>query len=304
VVNALTLDTVVLKINNLVLVDGTMTETALVSGLVDNHGIFHIVTSVRNDSNDGVSTHGVLVEEVLLVRALVTNDGNLRILDTVDLVINTVRVGVVRSTHGLLTHLALIHVTGRLVVVGEGSERGNHGEDIRGRNFLMRRETGLEILRQASDFHSELLKSADVLNEGLVDSDSGEVVHRADEAGAGGGEGDRGPHTVGVISDGEDFEVLIESGVSRDLHVTDTSSEGVGLGLGHATDEDTIEEDGNIVAGGGESGISHAEVEEDVEELLLRDVAVVGQETARSREVVKKTARRTIRSVDRAHETP
>lgn len=41
--------------------------------------------------------------------------------------------------HGLLSHLALIHVSGRLVEIGIGREARHHAEDSALSEFLMRR---------------------------------------------------------------------------------------------------------------------------------------------------------------------
>jgi hypothetical protein len=44
-----------------------MTKSSLVSALVDNHSVFHVIASIRDNSNDGVGTVGVLPEIILLI---------------------------------------------------------------------------------------------------------------------------------------------------------------------------------------------------------------------------------------------
>jgi len=117
------------EVVDLGLVDCSMTEAALVRGLVDNHCIVHVVTRVRENSDDGVGAVGKVVQSVGVVEGW-ADDGRLTRLQTVELVVCAVVDGCTRGTHGLLAHLALVHVTGGLVVVGEGRHVGDDGEDV------------------------------------------------------------------------------------------------------------------------------------------------------------------------------
>ncbi|KAJ6261125.1 LOW QUALITY PROTEIN: hypothetical protein Dda_3790 [Drechslerella dactyloides] len=56
------------------LVDGTVSESALVRRLVDNHGVVHVVAGVCDDGNDGVHPVGKVVQAVLYRGALTTGD--------------------------------------------------------------------------------------------------------------------------------------------------------------------------------------------------------------------------------------
>ena len=92
------------KVDLLRLIDGTMTEAALVSGFVQDHSVVHVVTGVRNDSNDCVGTVGEVVETVFVVKRS-SDNRRLTSLQLVRFVVCAVLEGSTRRTHGLLTHL-------------------------------------------------------------------------------------------------------------------------------------------------------------------------------------------------------
>jgi hypothetical protein len=87
-----------------------MTKSSFISTLIDDHGILHVVSCIRDNCNNSISTVGVLPEIVLLI-TLSTDKRLLREENTINLIVHTVRVVVVRSSHSLLSHLALIHIT-------------------------------------------------------------------------------------------------------------------------------------------------------------------------------------------------
>ena len=58
---------------------------------------------------------------------------------SVDLVVHSMLVIVIRSSHSLLGHLALVHVTRRLVVVAEWDGRCDDGQDVEAVEFLVSR---------------------------------------------------------------------------------------------------------------------------------------------------------------------
>lgn len=144
------------------LVDGTVTEATFVSGLVDNHSVVHVVTGVRDNGHHGVHAVGEVVQAVGVVERR-TNDGGLTGLDAVQLVVCTVCDGGTGSTHGLLAHLALVHVTRRLVVVGEGGHVGDDGEDVRRGELDVCGNTGHQVGLHTSNLHEGLLEGTNVV---------------------------------------------------------------------------------------------------------------------------------------------
>lgn len=77
-----------LQVKDIGLVDCTVTETSFVGRLVQDHRVFHVITSVRNDSNYGVGTVGEVVETVMVVK-IGTNNRGLTRLESVHLVVGT-----------------------------------------------------------------------------------------------------------------------------------------------------------------------------------------------------------------------
>lgn len=77
-----------LQVKDIGLVDCTITKPSLVGRLVQDHCVFHVITRVRDDSNDGVGTVGEVVETVVVVK-IGTNDGGLTRLESVHLVVGT-----------------------------------------------------------------------------------------------------------------------------------------------------------------------------------------------------------------------
>ena len=108
-----------LKIANVRLIDTPMGEASVVSSLVNDHRVLHVVPSVADNSDDGIRTRRAQVEIILQVLSR-TNQGRLREKKPVDLVVHAIRVGVVGCAHCLFGHLALVHVTRALIVVAEG----------------------------------------------------------------------------------------------------------------------------------------------------------------------------------------
>ena len=113
-----------------------MAKSYLISTLVDYHSIFHVITSIRNDSNDGVGTMGVLPEIILFI-TLSANQRLLREKNSIDFVIHTERMIVVGCSHCLFSHLALIHVTRRLIVFWERLHSCDDTQYVNRIKFLM-----------------------------------------------------------------------------------------------------------------------------------------------------------------------
>ena len=135
-----------------------MLKTSLVSSFIHNHGIFHIIPCVGNNRNDSIGSLRCLCK-VILGMILCSDHWGLWEKYTVDFVIHTIRVIVIWSTHCLLCHLALIHVTWRLVVVGKRNGTGDDGEHVDWVHFLMS-WISTEIFFKTSDWEIDLLERA------------------------------------------------------------------------------------------------------------------------------------------------
>mmetsp|Transcript_81928 Transcript_81928/g.237584 ORF Transcript_81928/g.237584 Transcript_81928/m.237584 type:complete len:246 (-) Transcript_81928:1612-2349(-) len=123
-------------VDELRLIHHAMPEPPLVGGFVDDHGVLHIVAGVRNHSHYSVGPCWVQVALRRIVH-LCSHHGLLRVEDPEDLVVGPVAVVMVGRAHGLLQHLALVHVPRTLVVVREGCERRQQGENLRRPQFLV-----------------------------------------------------------------------------------------------------------------------------------------------------------------------
>jgi len=113
-----------------------MAKASLISTLIDDHSVFHIVTCVGNDSNDSICTVRILSEIVLIV----TLSANKRLLgekNSINFVVHAERMIVVRGSHSLLRHLALIHITRGLIVFREGLHCCNYTQYVDGVKLLM-----------------------------------------------------------------------------------------------------------------------------------------------------------------------
>jgi hypothetical protein len=58
-----------LQVEGVGFVNGTITESSLVSRLVQDHGVLHIVTGIRDDGDDRISSVREVVKSVLVVQA-------------------------------------------------------------------------------------------------------------------------------------------------------------------------------------------------------------------------------------------
>ena len=58
--------------------------------------------------------------------------------------------------HGLLAHLALVHVPGGLVEVGEGDGAGQVAEEARLADLLVRRRPGVGLVPRYAHVHVDL----------------------------------------------------------------------------------------------------------------------------------------------------
>ena len=95
-----------------------MPKATVVSTLINNHSVFHVISGVSNDCHHRIHTTRTLLE-IIFTEGFSSDDGRLREQESVDLVVHSEGVVVVWSSHGLLSHLALVHITWTLVVVSE-----------------------------------------------------------------------------------------------------------------------------------------------------------------------------------------
>ena len=138
------------------LVHSTVGEPSIVCTLIDNHRVLHIVASVGDDSNDSIGATWTHIEVVVQV-LLGPDQWCLGEQKPVDLVVHPIGVSMVWCSHGLLGHLALVHVPWTLVVVAEGDRGGDHREDIE-RVHLLMRGVWSDVLFKSGDGKCYLLK--------------------------------------------------------------------------------------------------------------------------------------------------
>jgi len=125
-----------IKFSDVRFVDGSVFETSLIGALINNHGVFHVITCVRNDSYNSIGATWVLSEVILLIFVGV-DQGLLGEEDTVHFVIHTIGVVVIGRSHSLLGHLTLIHVTRGLIVLWEGLHGSYNTQNVHRIQLLM-----------------------------------------------------------------------------------------------------------------------------------------------------------------------
>mmetsp|Transcript_70617 Transcript_70617/g.216406 ORF Transcript_70617/g.216406 Transcript_70617/m.216406 type:complete len:960 (-) Transcript_70617:541-3420(-) len=123
-------------VDDLGFVDHAVAEAPLVGRLVDDHRVLHVVACVRDHCDHGVGPSGVQVAAHRIV-GLGSHHRLLGVQDPEHLVVGPVLVVVVRRPHGLLQHLALVHVPRTLVVVRERRQRREDREDPGRRDLLV-----------------------------------------------------------------------------------------------------------------------------------------------------------------------
>ena len=111
------------KVPDVGFIDTSVTKSSFVSTFVDDHSIFHIVSSVANDCYDSISSTGTQVKIILQVLSR-ADKGRLREKESVDLVVHAVGMTVVRRSHRLLRHLTLVHIPRTLIIVAEWNGGG------------------------------------------------------------------------------------------------------------------------------------------------------------------------------------
>lgn len=258
------------------LVDGTVTEPALVSRLVDDHSVVHVVTSVGDNGHDSVRTIGEVVQTVFIVQRC-SDDGCLTGLQAVQLVVCTVVDCCTGGTHGLLAHLALVHVTGRLVVVGEGGHVGHNREDVGRRVFNVGGKTGNQVGFQTGNLHERLLEGTH-----KVQSLIGQVLHWTVHPCRLREHVDTGVLTAVGVGNITDFQAAGNGVGSGDLPVPKSVVDLFGL-LGRAETNDTTVQlnDDTVIDGNGRLG-PDSKLNEDLGqvgdlEVVRGDETLVGQ---------------------------
>ena len=137
---------------------------------VDDHGVFHVVAGVGDDRHDGVGAVGVLVH---LVGGLVSvlDNGRHGRLQPVHLVVGAVRQCHGGGAHGLLAHLALVHVSGTLVEITERGQTRNQRQHVHGVLFHVCHPTAEQDVR----FHGGVHQFHPT--HGLVESRTSNIEH-------------------------------------------------------------------------------------------------------------------------------
>ena len=95
-----------------------MCKTSVICTFVNNHCIFHIISSVGDDSNNSIGSTWTQ-SKIIIIEVYSSYQWGLWKKQPINFVIHTVWMVVVRSSHCLLTHLTLIHVSGTLIIVTE-----------------------------------------------------------------------------------------------------------------------------------------------------------------------------------------
>ena len=129
--------------------DGTE-EPAVDGALVHHDRVLLVEAGVAADRHDGVVPCGELREVEVLHRPR-GHQGLLRVVEHVSLRVHAVLVVGRVDAHGLLAHGALVRVTGTLVVVREGDDRGADAQDHAGVDLAVRVGLGVGVARAAKE---------------------------------------------------------------------------------------------------------------------------------------------------------
>jgi hypothetical protein len=121
------------------------------------------------------------------------DNGSLREEDSEDFIVCSVDMVVIRSSHRLFSHLALIHVPRTLVVVGKGSTTSHDREDVDRVNLLMSCVWS-NVFFLTSNRHVDLFQRAYPLNASFT-----QVVHSPCESSRSREEEYSWPHHIVVI---------------------------------------------------------------------------------------------------------
>mmetsp|Transcript_4276 Transcript_4276/g.11899 ORF Transcript_4276/g.11899 Transcript_4276/m.11899 type:complete len:345 (-) Transcript_4276:1912-2946(-) len=138
------------------LVYARVSEPPLVARLIQNHGVLHIKSRVRQHRDDRVGAIGIFVHIERTVSCRLDH-GSLRILQSIQLVVGPIRQRMHGSSHGLLPHLTLIHIPRTLIVIRERSEGSNETEHVVRIEFHVGGDALANVLAEACDIHEGLL---------------------------------------------------------------------------------------------------------------------------------------------------
>mmetsp|Transcript_110306 Transcript_110306/g.296034 ORF Transcript_110306/g.296034 Transcript_110306/m.296034 type:complete len:363 (-) Transcript_110306:532-1620(-) len=310
-----------------------MPKSTLVRRLVDDHGVFDIVSSVCDNGDNCVGATRMGIGLAISVH-LRRYNRKLRRLEVEHLIVDPSLVVVIRRPHGLFEHLALVHVAWTLVVIGERREAGKggkhtggmqllvgvlhgqllrHGLLIAGRPRLLwgtQRELCLiALLREHGDAQEQLLQGADPLDGPAVL----ERAHGPRQAAGAEEEEEPREQVAPVARDAHDLDVLGDAAGSRDLQgakplLGEAQLRGLDLAQGAAVEHDPAELALRVHGGppiAGRLGSLHAEASQHGAH------GPRGFQRGRAddclahvRDVVQQTARRAIGGVHWAQEAP
>ena len=152
-----------------------MAEASIIGSFVDDHSVLHIVASVTDDSDNSIGSTWAKVEVILQMLGC-ADQWLLGEQESVDFVIHTVGMIVIRCTHSLLSHLALIHVSWTLVVVTEWDRGGNDRKYIQTVHLLVS-SVWSDVFFERCDRKRHLLKWSNPLSTA-----NHEVLDRSDKA--------------------------------------------------------------------------------------------------------------------------
>ena len=130
--------TLVVELFDVWFINTAMAKTSLVSSLIHDHSIFHIVASVWDNCNYSICALGRLCKVIVGV-ILSTDHRRLRKQYSINFVVHSIRVIVIRCSHSLLSHLTLIHISWRLIIVSKRDSWRNYRKHIDRVKFLMSR---------------------------------------------------------------------------------------------------------------------------------------------------------------------
>ena len=132
-------------------VDRRVREAAFEGGFVQDHGVLEVVARVANHRHHAVHALRVRIEQKLPVQRVV-HQRSLRRLQSVHLGVRAMAPREARRSHRLLAHLALIHVTRRLVEVRKRSQRRQQRQHVRRRDLDVCRHALSDIFLHTRDF--------------------------------------------------------------------------------------------------------------------------------------------------------
>ena len=162
---------------NLGLVNCPVSKSTLVGRFVDDHSVVHVVSRVGDNSHNRICPIWVVIQAICVVKRGPDYRG-LPCLQPINLVVCAIVERSPWCTHGLLAHLTLVHVTRRLVIVGEGCHVGDNRQYVCWSEFDVSGQVRDKILFQTRNLHERLLEWTDVVQ--LLE---GKILNRSEHSG-------------------------------------------------------------------------------------------------------------------------